>query len=307
MKVVLLLAVLCVVQCTTLASPLSTPLFLGDQLGFRAKRNSRVIEECMLVGLDEGTYFYKSRGTGDVCGVFLASQPDQVVHVTFDFVDVDCEAEGLVSFVDGWELNGAVFPSEEDFPLEGRFHEFCGKLKKKVFISSQNAAVIQYRVPKRGDGFKITVKFVKNPKPCNILVDDVSGVYTLRNHGKRVNCSITTIFPASVSLLQLSVGAVGRVPNRAFETGVLYRCEKRGVSDYVQIGGGMTLDSSQITVEDSLCGLDSNPRVRTSHILCGMTTVRLVSSGLSHNSATVAIQQLSDLDITPTLMCDVPL
>nr|XP_053656150.1 corticotropin-releasing factor-binding protein-like [Cherax quadricarinatus] len=234
----------------------------------RAKRNSRIIEECMLVGLEEGTYFYKSRGTGDVCGVYLLSQPDQAVQVTFDYLDVDCEADGLVSFVDGWELGGELFPSEVDAPLEGRVHEFCGRLKTKTFTSSGNAALIQYRVPSRGDGFRITVRYVRNPAPCNILVDDVKGVYTLRNHGRRTNCSITTIFPASVSIIQLAVGVNGgAVPNRAIETGVLSRCEKRGSLDYVQLGGGQGLDVTKLEVEDSVCGLDSNPREYTPSFL----------------------------------------
>lgn len=50
-----------------------------------------------------------------------------------------------------------------DAPLEGRVHEFCGRLKKKVFRSSGNAALIQYRIPSRGDGFRITVRYTKNP------------------------------------------------------------------------------------------------------------------------------------------------
>ncbi|XP_045619980.1 corticotropin-releasing factor-binding protein [Procambarus clarkii] len=285
----------------------------GDQKlelnpSIRAKRNSRIIEECMLVGLEEGTYYYKSRGAGDVCGVYLLSQPDQAVQVSFDYLDVDCDTEGLVSFVDGWELGGELFPSEVDAPLEGRVHEFCGRLKKKTLKSTGNAAVIQYRVPSRGDGFRITVRYVRNPAPCNILVDDMSGVYTLRNHGRRSNCSITTIFPATVSIVQLAVGINGvAIPNRAVETGVLSRCEKRGSRDYVQIGGASGLDVTKMEVEDSVCGMDSNPRLPASHIVCGMTTARMVSSGLTDNSITLAISQISDLDIMPTLMCELPL
>ncbi|KAK3851487.1 hypothetical protein Pcinc_041863, partial [Petrolisthes cinctipes] len=45
----------------------------------------------------------------------------------------------------------------------------------------------------------------------------------------------------------------------------------------------------------------------TSHILCGMTTVRMVSSGMSDNTVTLAIQQITSLDFTPTLMCELPL
>lgn len=41
---------------------------------------------------------------------------------------------------------------------------------------------------------------------CNILVEGTSYVYTLSNHGRRINCSVTTLFPATVSLVSLDVG-----------------------------------------------------------------------------------------------------
>lgn len=41
---------------------------------------------------------------------------------------------------------------------------------------------------------------------CNILVEGTSYVYTLSNHGRRLNCSVTTLFPASISLVSLDVG-----------------------------------------------------------------------------------------------------
>lgn len=72
----------------------------------------------------------------------------------------------LYQFVDGWELNGQLFPNDQDHqkPSLKRFSEMCGTKKpKQVFKSSQNAALIQYRVPRRGNGFSFYVSFVKNP------------------------------------------------------------------------------------------------------------------------------------------------
>lgn len=70
--------------------------------------------------------------------------------------------------VDGWELNGEVFPSEIDhrLPLKQRSTEFCGKNigMKRTFVSSQNVAVIQYRIPKAGKGFTVLARFIKNPR-----------------------------------------------------------------------------------------------------------------------------------------------
>lgn len=68
-------------------------------------------------------------------------------------------------WVDGWELNGQFFPSPRDHPVpeDDRFTEICGSQKiKRVFISSQNAALLQYRVPMKGKGFSVIVRHVKN-------------------------------------------------------------------------------------------------------------------------------------------------
>ena len=74
----------------------------------------------------------------------------------------------IVQVVDGWELNGEVFPSEMDhrLPLKQRISEFCGKNigVKRSFTSSQNAAVIRYRIPKPGKGFTLFARFLKNPR-----------------------------------------------------------------------------------------------------------------------------------------------
>lgn len=70
--------------------------------------------------------------------------------------------------IDGWELNGEVFPSESDHPLpiKERVNEFCGKNRwyKKTFKTSQNAALLQYRIPATGKGFVVSAKYPKNPR-----------------------------------------------------------------------------------------------------------------------------------------------
>lgn len=73
--------------------------------------------------------------------------------------------------MDGWELNGEYFPSvhEHRLPLEQRVSEFCVadqrfpyRSTKRTYRSSQNAALLQYRIPKTGS-FMISVKFHSNP------------------------------------------------------------------------------------------------------------------------------------------------
>ncbi|GFG28956.1 hypothetical protein Cfor_00358, partial [Coptotermes formosanus] len=116
-------------------------------------------------------------------------------------------------------FNQQFFLSPEDHlkPLNQRYREFCGQHKvKEVLESSQNSGLIQYRVPGQGKGFSFTVRFPRNPThknncpfniaACNILLEGKADVYTLRNYRKRVNCSLTTLYPASMKVLSLNVG-----------------------------------------------------------------------------------------------------
>lgn len=68
----------------------------------------------------------------------------------------------LFQWVDGWELNGQVWPA--DSWDEDRLVETCGQRPKKKLLSRQNAALIQYRVPARGKGFAVTIRHVRNPR-----------------------------------------------------------------------------------------------------------------------------------------------
>lgn len=65
-------------------------------------------------------------------------------------------------------MDGEIFPSEADHPLpmKERVNEFCGKSRwyKRTFTSSQNAAILQYRIPMRGKGFVISARYPKNPR-----------------------------------------------------------------------------------------------------------------------------------------------
>ncbi|KAL1452440.1 hypothetical protein WDU94_006673 [Cyamophila willieti] len=144
--------------------------------------------------------------------------------------------------------------------------------------------------------------------PCNILLEGLSDVYTLRNYGKNVNCSLTTLYPAQVKVLSLGVGLSNSKTKRnheiEVETGTLHKCDKQGMPDYVQVGGGEGFDLAQLSVVDSICGLDSSPSKQVETILCGVTTVRLVSSGDFDNAVTVAVApaEVDDLDAA-SLVC----
>lgn len=275
----------------------------------RHKRTTEhIIRDCMLVTSEPGHYFFKSVGDDPtVCGVYLMTDPDKIIQLQFDYLDLPCNTGGLVSFVDGWELNGGYFPEvgEHRLRLEDRVTEFCGLNRPaRAFISSQNAALVQYRVPKRARGFSFRVTFLKNPTPCNVLVEGLEDVYTIRNYGKATNCSLTTLFPAQISILSLSVGVSFPGDSFKIETGTMRKCEESGLKDYVELSGGLDLSTPNLAQGESFCGIDSYPGPLVESVLCGTATVKLVSSGEYDNSVTVAVRQASEQDLlSPTIIC----
>ena len=68
-------------------------------------------------------------------------------------------------------MNGQVFPSETDHPntISNRFTNMCNEgsrvveqQRKYVFLSSQNAALIQYKINPKSS-FIVHVKHIRNP------------------------------------------------------------------------------------------------------------------------------------------------
>jgi len=129
------------------------------------------IQDCMTVSSkEEGTWEYRSDGRSETCGLYLVTRPDQLVEVTIQDLDVDCDS-GLLVVFDGWELNGNVFPGESDHQLrmDDRSKILCNsgygeKKAKRVFVSHQNAALVSFKIPEVGQGFKLSVRFINTKK-----------------------------------------------------------------------------------------------------------------------------------------------
>uniref|UniRef100_A0A182MZK2 Corticotropin-releasing factor-binding protein n=1 Tax=Anopheles dirus TaxID=7168 RepID=A0A182MZK2_9DIPT len=248
-----------------------------------------------------------------VCGIYFVADPDQTVEVTMRQVNVDCRTGGLMAFVDGWELNGQYFPGERDHekPLGLRVQEFCaertggpwpGKQGATtsagawVFRSSQNAALVQYRIPERGS-FVLSARFHHNPKPCNIMAEGLAPYYMLRNYGQRRNCTLTALFPAVVSVIAQEVGEIN--------DSVRY-CERVRVDDKLEIGGSVGLDPSyQLVRASTICGRSRGRMDLEQTILCGTTSVRLISSGRYNNQAMVTMRMADESDLRlATVICE---
>ncbi|XP_018052772.1 PREDICTED: corticotropin-releasing factor-binding protein [Atta colombica] len=262
------------------------------------REHYRPITDCMFVTSESGPFSYISPTDDDnVCGIYFLTDPDRVVEIHFHSFDVPCDHRGLLAVIDGWELNGEVFPSESDHSLsmKERTNEFCGKNKwyRKTFTSSQNAALLQYRVPLRGKGFVISARYQKNPRPCNILSVSTTDPFTLRNYGRRINCTLVAVYPGVVQIIALGIGGSSHGVVHTTETGTLHKCDTRSPRDQVQIGGSRGFDTIKLDVIDSICGIDSKPDIKEL-VAYDVTVVRLLSSGYYDNSVTVAISPIVD-------------
>ncbi|CAB4053931.1 unnamed protein product [Lepeophtheirus salmonis] len=216
------------------------------------------VTECMTVLMENGKYHFVSNGDDT-----KLNSPTITLLVS---------QEVLYPFFDGWELNEKVFPSKHDHPIDfnDRFKEFCSKgsfdeknRKTLRFVASQNAAVIQYRIPTKGEGFSFTFNDVLNLEPCNVLMTVNQGTFSLRNEGRPKNCSLTTLlFPANLKIVNMNVG-INKENEKSFEVSsksmknkrVDIPCHQRSNEDYIEFGGSAQLDSSELSMKQNLCGI----------------------------------------------------
>jgi len=269
-----------------------------DRRGRRhSSRNAPIyIEDCVQVIANPGTYVVHSKqGSSAPCGVYLAGLHNEIINVEVSLVDVSCKTGGLVSFFDGWEMNGAIFPAEYDHEhyLYDRFATLCKetfpKRRDLRLRSSQNVALLQYKIPKAGEGFVFRVTMELNKDPCNVLVTENKSLFTLSNGGTARNCSLTAVLaPPTMKLIQFEIG------KPTSHTGLTSLCSNE---DYVDIGGASNLDPSLMDIKETICGREPEPAKMGLTILCDSSSVRLVSSGNYENSVTVAIDEATEEDM----------
>lgn len=103
-------------------------------------------------------------------------------------------------------------------------------------------------MPAKGTSFGFSVRFIKNPtrklrvvlrvvvflrgwiSACNVLFQSTEDIYTLRNYGKRSNCSLSTLFPAAVRVASLNVGIVPSLGRGIeLETGTIHKVRSQVV------------------------------------------------------------------------------
>lgn len=209
---------------------------------------------CIKVKASEGVYLLESNSNSNlICGLYLITKPEYLIEIEFLYFDVSCSKKGVLTIIDGWELSGQFFPGIEDHlkPRDARYHEYCGHVKpRRTYRMSQNVGSILYRIPSPGQGFAVRVKFIENPKrkfalsvrrngelnenvtnllsACNVLIDGFFGLYTLRNYGRRINCTATIINKIQIQIMSINVGQSYRtlsnhlsMRNYVVETGII--------------------------------------------------------------------------------------
>ncbi|POI30429.1 hypothetical protein CIB84_005822 [Bambusicola thoracicus] len=211
----------------------------------------------------------------------------QLLTIEYDFVNIDCQGGDFLKVFDGWILKGEKFPSSLDHPLptSQRYTDFCesGAVLRSI-RSSQNVAMIFFRIHHPGNGFTITVKKSANLFPCNVISQTPSGRFTMVIPHQHRNCSFSIIYPVVIKISDLILGHL----NGLFLKNPSVGCA--GVGDFVELLGGTGLDPSKMFPLADLChSFHGSAQMK---IGCDNTVLRMVSSGKHINRVTFEYYQL---------------
>ncbi|OBS80243.1 hypothetical protein A6R68_21553 [Neotoma lepida] len=192
---------------------------------------------------------------------------------------------------DGWILNKEKFPSAQDHPLPTvkRYTDFCESgLTRRSITSSQNVAMVFFRVHEPGNGFTLTIKTTPNLFPCNIISQTSNGRFTLVVPHRHQNCSFSIIYPVAIRISDLTLGhGHGQLQKPAAG------CGETG--DYVELLGGNVLDPSKMLPLADLCFPFQGPAQMK--VSCDNAVVRMVSSGKYINRVTFEYRQLEPFEL----------
>ncbi|XP_041356527.1 corticotropin-releasing factor-binding protein-like [Gigantopelta aegis] len=243
-----------------------------------------------------GEYYFISDGNPAVCGLYMIGDTDSLVEIEFEEFNIGCESGGLLAVVDGWELQGEFFPNIDDTgeSFEERYSTYCGQNKPaRIYMADQNVALLQFFVPQEGQGFRVKVRFLRNPQPCNTISMYKEAVATIKNYGQKRNCTMSIIYPENVLLLSVDVGSSIKGRGSEIESGLSVRCENSAGSDHVEFLYGGGLDTELMNRRMFFCGVRSKSARRRVLLGCQNSAVRLVSSGMFYNSITFSFVQPS--------------
>uniref|UniRef100_A0A0P6JGR7 Corticotropin-releasing factor-binding protein n=1 Tax=Heterocephalus glaber TaxID=10181 RepID=A0A0P6JGR7_HETGA len=226
------------------------------------------------------------------CAAFFIGEPEELLSIHFDLVSIDCARGDLLKVFDGWILKGEKFPSSQDHPLPttDRYIDFCESgFSRGSIRSSQNVAMIFFRVHEPGNGFTLTIKTDPNLFPCNVISQTPNGRFTLVVPQQHRNCSFSIIYPVVIKISDLTLGHVHSLQLKKPSAG----CGGKG--DFVELLGGTGLDPSKMMPLADLCYPFHGPAQMK--IGCDNSVVRMVSSGKHVNRVTFEYRQLEPYEL----------
>ncbi|XP_028313710.1 corticotropin-releasing factor-binding protein-like [Gouania willdenowi] len=243
----------------------------SEEYGFR--RPLRCLDMLSI----EGHFTFVAAQPQLACAAFIISDPDEVVVLELNDVNIDCSSGDFIKMFDGWVLKGEKFPSAVDHPLpvHERYTDFCSSTAPRTSSrSSQNVAMIFFSIHSPGNGFTLTVRKLHNPFPCNIMSQTPEGSFTVVIPHERKNCSFSIIYPVELRVTQLSLG---QAKNNDLSPQAEVRSGCSASGDFVELLGGNGVDTSKMVPIADLCFSHSG----LSHVRigCDNSVVRLVSSG----------------------------
>ncbi|XP_077398498.1 corticotropin-releasing factor-binding protein-like [Vanacampus margaritifer] len=242
----------------------------------------------------EGRFTFTAEHPQLSCAAFFMAEPDEVVSVEYDSVDIDCQAGDFITVFDGWVMKGEKFPSSQDHPLSlrERYVDYCDPAtsSRRSVRSSQNVAMIFFRVHNAGSGFTVTYRKLANPFPCNVISQSPEGTFTMVSPQQYRNCSFSIVYPVEVDISEFStLGFRGNFPKWP-TSGCASDSE-----DMVQLLGGNGLDTSKMVPLTELCSSSAG----LSHVKvgCDNTVVRMVSSGRYVNKVSFSYRLLDSQEL----------
>ncbi|XP_061881480.1 corticotropin-releasing factor-binding protein-like [Entelurus aequoreus] len=232
---------------------------------------------CLDMLATEGHFTFVASKPQLACATFVIGEPSEVIAMELSDVRIDCNAGDFVKMFDGWVLKGEKFPSGEDHPLpmHQRYTDFCSSTAPgHTSRSSQNVAMIFFRIQSPDSGFTLVVKKLRNPFPCNIMSQSPEGSFTMVTPHQRRNCSFSIIYPVEIQLTQLSLE---QAKSNEISPEARLRSGCSGSGDYVELLGGNGVDTSRMFPMADLCfPLNGLAQMK---IGCDNSVLRLVSSG----------------------------
>ncbi|XP_040011463.1 corticotropin-releasing factor-binding protein-like isoform X2 [Xiphias gladius] len=208
---------------------------------------------CLDMLATDGYFTFVASGPQLACAAFIIAEPSEVIGLELSEVSIDCSAGDFIKMFDGWVLKGEKFPSSQDhqLPLHQRYTDYCSfPAPGSTSRSSQNVAMIFFRIHSPDSGFTLAVKKLHNPFPCNIMSQSPEGSFTMVMPHQRRNCSFSIIYPVDIQLTELSLGQAKSnelSPQRQVWSG----CS--GSGDYVELLGGNGVDTSKMFPVADLC------------------------------------------------------